>query len=43
MELQETEDTTVLVSTAPVQEVITCMKLHASDKDIHWEWSKKLL
>ena len=27
MELQEAEDSTVLVSTAPVQEVAVCMKL----------------
>ena len=29
MELQEAEDSTVLVSTAPVQEVAICMKLQA--------------
>ena len=29
MELQEAEDSTVLVSTAPVQEVVICMKLQA--------------
>ena len=29
MELQEAEDSTVLVSTAPVQEVVICMKLLA--------------
>ena len=27
MELQEAEDSTVLVSTAPVKEVVICMKL----------------
>ena len=29
MELQEAKDSTVLVSTAPVQEVVICIKLQA--------------
>ena len=29
MELQEAEDGTALVNTAPMQEVVTCMKLQA--------------